>query len=139
VLARIGRRGAALLFFALLDSVWCYGLFTLPRPLAPVYAWMAQILPLWVWAGCWGAVAVICLACAPLRYDTPAFVAAIMIKVAWGLLSLFGWLSGVVERGYVSAAIWLAFAAFVLLVAGGIPPPLHRRAVTKWTRFSLRR
>lgn len=138
VLARIGRRGAALLFFALLDSVWCYGLLTLPRPPTEVYAWMAQILPLWGWAACWAAVGAICLVFAPLRYDTPAFVAAISIKIAWGLLSLFGWLSGVVERGYVSAVIWLAFAAFVFLVAGGIPPPLRRRVVIKWTRSSPR-
>lgn len=129
---RIGRRGAALLFFAVLDLVWCYGLLALPHPLPPVYAWMQQILPLWVWASCWGAVAVVCLVCAFLTYDTAAFVAAISIKVAWGLLSFFGWLNGAVDRGYLSAGIWLAFAAFVYLVAGGIPPP-HTKVVV-WIR-----
>jgi hypothetical protein len=132
LLVRIGRRGGALLFFAVLDSVWCYGLLTLPRPLTPVYAWMNQILPLWVWASCWGAVALLCVACAFMIYDTPAFVAAISIKVGWGLLSLFGWLNGAIERGYVSAVIWLVFAAFVFLVAGGIPPP--QRKVVIWIR-----
>jgi hypothetical protein len=131
--ARIGRRGSALLFFAVLDLVWCYGLLTLPRPLSPVYAWMQHILPLWAWAGCWGAVALICIVCAFLTRDTPAFVAAISIKVGWGLLSFFGWLSGAVDRGYVSAVIWLAFAAFVFLVAGGIPPPPPKKVVV-WIR-----
>ncbi len=119
---RVGRRGAALLFFAVLDLVFCYGLLTLPRPLTPFYEWMQELLPLWGWAACWGAVAVLCLVYAFRRHDTPAFVAAVCIKVGWGLLGFFGWLAGVVDRGYVSAAIWLAFAAFVVLVAGGIPP-----------------
>lgn len=123
---RIGRRGAALLFFALLDVVICFGVLNAPRPLAPTYAWMAGIMPLWLWAACWGAVAVLCLVSAFLDSDTPAFVAAIGIKVAWGLLSLFGWAVGAVDRGYVSAGIWLAFAALVYLIAGGIPAAVPR-------------
>jgi hypothetical protein len=136
LLRRIGRRGAALMFFAALDTVWCVGLLSLPHPLPPVYAWMQEILPLWVWASYWGAVALICLFYAFRAYDTPAFVAAISIKVCWGLLSLFGWLSSAIVLGYLSAGIWLAFAAFVYLVAGGIPVPTprRRRGAATWTR-----
>jgi hypothetical protein len=54
LLARIGRRGAALLFFALLDLVYAVALLTAPRPLTPFYAWMDQIMPLAWWAACWG-------------------------------------------------------------------------------------
>lgn len=132
VARRVGRRGAALLFFTVLDLVYAFGLLTVPRPLPPVYAWMQAIVPLWAWAGCWAAVGVACLAYAFLTYDTPAFVAAVSIKVGWGLLALLGWVSGVIDRGYVSAVIWLAFAAFVFLVAGGIPPPARREP--RWTR-----
>jgi hypothetical protein len=127
LLTRIGRRGAALLFFCLLDVVYCFALLNPPRPLTPVYAFPAQLMPLWAWALSWAAVAVLCAVFAFVERDTPAFVAAEAIKVAWGLTSLFGWMAGVVERGYISAAIWLAFAVFVYLIAGGIPPPPPRR------------
>jgi hypothetical protein len=130
--ARIGRRGAALLFFVLLDVVYCYGLLTAPRPLVPFYAWMNDIMPLGTWAACWGLVGAVCLVYAFRTHDTPAFMAAVGLKVAWGLLSLLGWLAGAVDRGYLSAAIWLGFAVFVFLIAGGIPGPARRWR--PWTR-----
>lgn len=134
--ARIGRRGAALLFFVLLDAIYCIALLTAPKPLVPYYVWMSEIMPLGVWAACWGAVAAVCLWYAFRVYDTPAFMAAVALKVAWGLLAGFGWIAGQVDRGYVSAVIWLGFAAFVFLIAGGIPAaperPVGRRWV--WTR-----
>lgn len=135
---RIGRRGAALLFFVLLDAVYCYALLEAPRPLVPFYAWMDHILPLATWAWAWGTVGAVCLFYAFRVYDTPAFMAAVALKVAWGLLSLFGWIAGVVDRGYVSAVIWLGFAAFVFLIAGGIPaaPPRPVRGRRLWTRSS---
>lgn len=135
---RVGRRGAALLFFALLDGVYCAALLTAPRPLTAFYAWMDEILPLAVWAICWGAVGLICLCFAFAQRDTAAFMAAVALKVAWGLPAFFGWVSGAVPLGYLSAVIWLAFAAFVYLIAGGIPPapPSERRWV--WSRISVR-
>jgi hypothetical protein len=138
---RVGRRGAALLFFALLDFVYCYALLSTPRPLVAFYAWMEHIMPLAAWAACWGLVGAICLVFAFLLYDTPAFMAAVALKVAWGLPPLFGWLAGSVERGYVSAVVWLGFAAFVFLIAGGIPaaPPRRPRRWRPWTRSSAPR
>jgi hypothetical protein len=131
---RIGRRGAALLFFTLLDLVYAYALLTAPRPLTPFYAWMDRIMPLPVWAGCWAAVGLICLAFAFAVRDTAAFMAAVALKVGWGLPALFGWIGGHVPLGYISAVIWLAFAAFVYLIAGGIPPaPISERR-WPWTR-----
>jgi hypothetical protein len=132
VLARIGRRGAALLFFTLLDFVYCLSLLTTPRPLTPLYAWMDSVVPLAVWAAGWGLVGAICLWYAFCLYDTPAFTAAVALKVAWGLTALFGFITGAVPTGYVSAVIWLAFAAFVFLIAGGIPPATPRRHA--WTQ-----
>ncbi|BEL07815.1 hypothetical protein Q0Z83_060060 [Actinoplanes sichuanensis] len=130
--SRIGRRGAALLFFTLLDTVYCIGLLTAPEPLVPFYAWMAEIAPLGVWAVGWGGVGLVCLVYAFRTYDTMAFMAAVALKVAWGMLSLFGWLAGQVDRGYVSAVIWLGFAAFVFLIAGGIPAAPTRPAGRRW-------
>jgi hypothetical protein len=123
--ARIGRRGAALLFFTALDVLICVSLLTVPRPLVPLYAWMNDKMPIPAWAGLWLLVAVVCLWFAFRTYDTPAFIAAVALKVGWGLLSLWGWLEGVVDRGWITATIWLAFAAFVHLIAGGIPAPLR--------------
>jgi hypothetical protein len=134
--SRIGRRGAALLFFTILDTIWCIGLITVPRPLVPYYAWMAEIMPLGVWAACWGAVAAVCLWYAFRTYDTPAFMAAVGLKVGWGLFAGYGWIVGQVDRGYLSAVIWLLFAAFVFLIAGGIPaaPPRPEGRRWIWTR-----
>lgn len=140
VTQRVGRRGAALMFFTLLDAVYCYGLLTAPRPLVPFYAWMDDILPLGAWATYWGVVGAVCLLFAFRTWDTPAFMAAVALKVGWGLLSFFGWMAGAVDRGYVSAVIWLAFAAFVYLIAGGIPSAAPRRAGKgwgPWTRSSV--
>jgi hypothetical protein len=129
---RVGKRGAALLFFALLDGVYCYGLLTAPRPLAEFYAWMNDVMPLGVWATCWGAVGAICLVYVFRVYDTPAFMGAVALKVGWGLLAFFGWAAGAVDRGYLSAVIWLAFAGFVYLIAGGIPSAAPRPSNRRW-------
>lgn len=136
ITARIGRRGAALLFFALLDAIYCLGLLTVPRPMPEFYAAMDGYLPLAWWAAAWAAVGVVCLAYAFSSWDSPAFVAAVVIKVAWGLFALLGWLSGSVDRGYVSSVIWLGFAAFVFLIAGGIPqaPPRTAGRFLPWNR-----
>lgn len=133
---RIGRRGAALLFFALLDLVYAFALLTAPRPPTAFYVWMGQIMPLPAWAACWAAVGVICLVYAFMLRDTPAFMMAVSLKVAWGLLALFGWVHGIVPLGYLSAVIWLAFAAFVHLIAGGIPPAQRSERRWLWSRSS---
>jgi hypothetical protein len=130
----VGRRGAALLFFTLLDLVYAFALLTAPRPLTPFYAWMNQVMPLTIWAACWAAVGLICLGYAFVQRDTAAFMAAVGLKVGWGLPALFGWIHGSVPLGYISAVIWLAFAAFVYLIAGGIPPAPKSERRWMWSR-----
>ncbi len=117
--------------------MYCYGLLAVPRPLPQFYAWMNDVAPLAWWAAAWGITGLVCLAYVFRTHDTPAFMAAVAIKVAWGLMSFFGWLAGVVDRGYVSAVVWLAFAAFVFLIAGGIPaaPPRQPRRWHQWIRY----
>jgi len=130
--SRIGRRGAALLFFALLDAIYCYALLTAVQPLVAFYEWLDATLPLTVWAIVWGAVGAVCLFYAFRVHDTVGFMAAVALKVAWGLFALLGWLAGEVDRGYVSAVIWLGFAAFVYLIAGGVPPATPRTVPGRW-------
>jgi hypothetical protein len=133
--ARVGRRGAALLTLALLDAIYCYGLLNAPRPLTPFYAWQTTLMPIYAWAIWWAVVGAICLVFAFCTWDTPAFIAAVALKVGWALVALLGWLDGAVDRGYISAGIFLVIAGGVFLVAGGIPPapprPLRRRL--SWT------
>lgn len=127
---RVGRRGAALLFFAFLDLVYCWSLLDPPRSTRDnaAYAFLASILPLWTWGLVWGAVGIVCLISAFRRHDEVAYTAAIAVKVLWGLLFTGGWLFADVERGYVSAAVWLALALLVALIAGWPEPPPSKEA-----------
>lgn len=116
---RIGRRGAALLFFALLGFVYGWGLLDPAQPIGPTYSWAAEILPLWAWAALWWGAGALCLVCAFITRDSAAFGAMIAVTAWWGLLILAGWLLGRVDRGYISAVIWLALSAFVYVVGSG--------------------
>jgi hypothetical protein len=109
---RVGRRGAALLFFALLDLVYAGSLGWAPSSVrsTPAYVWLTGYLPLWAWAGLWAGVGLLCLVQAFQRADRVAFACASLLKVLWGVLHVAGWLLDVVPRGYVSAVIWLARA-----------------------------
>ncbi|WP_346536934.1 hypothetical protein [Micromonospora sp. DPT] len=134
---RVGHRGSALLFFAVLDLVYCYSLLSPSKQArdSDTLKFLAAVLPLWVWAVAWGAVGVVCLRQAFRRRDRVAFAAAIGIKMAWGLVSLGGWLVGGVDRGYVSAAVWLVFAGFVGIIASWPEPP-HGWKERAWTQPS---
>lgn len=126
MIRRVGRRGAALLFFALLGFVYCYGLLNPLYPLSPTYAWVASVLPLWVWAALWGTAGGICAVCAFRVHDSLAFGAMIGVSAWWGLLIGAGWLFGGVDRGYISAVVWLALAGFVYVIGSGLQAKLPR-------------
>lgn len=117
---RIGRRGCALLFFALLDIVYAASL--LSAPTSGSYRFLASMLPLAAWASLWAAVGALCLVQAFMRTDRAAFAAASLIKVMWGVVQLLGWILADLDRGYVSAIVWLALAGFVHVIAGWAEP-----------------
>jgi hypothetical protein len=116
LLHQVGRRGASLIFFALVDLVWAYGLTAAPAN--PGNEFVAHLLPLPVWAALWAAVGGLCLIYAFRSSDRVAFAAASLLKVAWGTLYLLGWALGEIPRGYLATVIWLAFAGFVQVIAG---------------------
>jgi len=131
---RVGRRGAGLLFFALLDLVYAYSLLA-PTDAArnsESFRFIADILPLWGWAIAWAAVGVTCLVQAFAAHDRVGFAAAMGLKVLWGVLFLLGGLVAGLERGYVSAAIWLTFAAWIGVIATWPEPGKE----IGWTRRS---
>ena len=116
---RVGHRGTALLFFALVDVVYAAGMaFADASTLAsPTYVFLAQLLPTPVWAAVWLAVGLVCFAQAFMRSDRVAFAAASALKVGWGLIHLVGWIAVDLPRGYLGATIWLAFAGFVHVIS----------------------
>ncbi len=136
---RVGRRGAALLFFAVLDVIYGWALLvpTSSALTSPGYRWLASVLPLQVWGGIWLLAGVLCLVGAVVHEDTAAWVAAMSIKVMWGLLWFLGWAIAGVERGWVSAAVWLPMAALVALLASWPEPGNGRRPM--WTSRSPQR
>lgn len=120
---RVGHRGASLLFFALLDAVYSFSLFN-PPPEAQVsrtIAFMRDVAPLQFWGGLWAVVGLICFICAFRTDDRWGFTAAMLIKVLWGCLYVYGAFTGV-DRAYLSAAIWLCLAGWVAIISSWPPP-----------------
>lgn len=136
----VGRRGRALLFFGCLDVVYAVSL-TAPDQQTrgnAFFVWLASIAPLWVWAISWAVVGVACLWQAFCRRDRVGYASATCLKVFWGLASLGGWVFGDVDRGYVSAAIWLGLAYLVGRVLAPWPEPGDGKGPT-WIRQSSSR
>ncbi len=120
----VGRRGEFLLFLVLLDFL--YGL-SLLRPAqearrSPSTGFLMEVMPLPWWALLWLSVGGLCLVGAFARADRFAFAAAAALKVLWGVMFLLGWLTGVIERGWVAAVIWLVFAGWVFRLASWPEP-----------------
>lgn len=123
----VGRRGDCLLFFGGLDLVYAWAMWT-ARPLAietnSTYQWVSALAPLRSWAVLWACVGVICIWHAFRHYDRFGFVAAIGIKMAWGLTCLIGWSLDDVSLG--SVAIWLGLAGLVWRISGWAEPDPFR-------------
>lgn len=122
MLNRIGYRGAALLFFALVCAVYCYSLADTPLPLTEAWAWADRVAPLPVWAAVWGTAGAVCAVSAFILRDGFGFFAMMLVSSFWGLLALGGFLWGGVERGYLTAAVFLGLAGFVYVIAAGLRP-----------------
>lgn len=118
---RIGRRGAALLFFAGLDLIYGYALaFPTPGQDSPTNRYFTAIMPPVALGSIWATVGVICLYHAFQRHDRFGFNAAIMLKMMWGGLALLGVWSAHVP--IASPAIWLSLAGLVGILAGWREP-----------------
>ena len=123
---RVGRRGATLLFFALLDFVFAISLLS-PLPEAqrnPATFFIARVAPLWFWGLLWLSAGLICLWGAFVKRDQVAFFAAVGIKVLWGLLYVGMQFAGI-PRAWLGATIWLCLGVFVLIISTWPEPPEH--------------
>ena len=108
-----------MIFLSLLDLIYAYALaFPTLRALQnPTSIFLAHVVPLEAWGSLWAAVGVLCLVYAFRLNDAPAYAAAMFLKMLWATTFFLGWILADVERGYLSAAIWGAFAAIVILIA----------------------
>ena len=120
--ARAGRRGAFLLFLALLDTAIGYSLLTAPPAET---AALHLVLPLPVWAWAWLTVSAACAVGAFLHRDRAAYAAAAGIKAAWAGITGRAWLLYHIPQGWVGVIFWAAFAVTVLLISSWPeePPP----------------
>lgn len=126
---RIGRRGAFLLFLALLDLIYGFSFMFPPQIPAyyPTYAFLSSIMPLEAWGLLWMGVGVICLIFAFKKYDAPAYAAAMFLKSFWAAVFLLGWMFVGLDRGWVSATVWGAFAAVLALISTWPEPGYETR------------
>lgn len=116
-IARIGHRGASLLLLGLFDEIYALSLPSATSAGTATSRWLASIAPLSLWAALWAAVGAVLLAGAFARRDNFAFAAATALKFIWALIYLIGWAVYGVDRGWVSAAIWVMFASWVLIIS----------------------
>lgn len=124
--SRVGRRGRCLLFFGALDLVYAWAMWTVPpnqQQISATYRWFGEIAPLHMWAALWAIVGALCLFDMWRTTDRLAFVAAIGIKVVWGITSVAGW--ALDDIPVSSGAIWLGLAGLVWTISGWSEPEDH--------------
>lgn len=124
-LHQVGRRGAFLLFLAILDGV--YGLALLRQVPPPAHGTGSDLLlSPQAWAAIWIGTGIVCAACSVVRRDRVAFTLAAALKTAWAGVATWQWATGRLPTGWLSGVVWLAFAAVVLIVASWpeVPPAL---------------
>lgn len=122
---RLGRRGCFLAFLATLDVIFAYSLYRPPAEAKQTagIAFFSAVAPLWVWALAWFVPGVLCAVQAFMRHDRWAFAFAMGIKVLWGAMYVAGAIAVHLERAYVGATVWLAFALVVGLISTWPEPP----------------
>lgn len=115
-----GRRGAFLIFLAILDMVYAWALYKYATPQEA--AVNALLLPWQVWAPIWGSVGLVCLGSAFLKKDRIAFSLAAALKFAWGGVSFIQWMRNLEPNGWLSTVVWVAFSATVLIISSWPEP-----------------
>lgn len=114
ILHQAGRRGAFLLFLALIDTAYGYGLLVSPAAGAS----LNLLLPPDVWGVLWLAIGVVCLSGVLKSYDRFQYTCSAVFKTLWALTLTRVWLAQQIPLIWLQAIIWLAFAATVVLISG---------------------
>ena len=114
---RVGHRGAFLLFLSLLDFIYGWSLFLTATTANGPYSKLVLWFPWAVWGWAWIAVGALLLVGTFVRDDRVYFGVSATFKGVWAAAWLSGWLFHGVYLGWVSAVIWGAFAALVVVVS----------------------
>lgn len=116
---RIGRRGATLLLFSMVDVTIAYSMLSVPTALAnSTYLGHRLIFPLHVWAYIWLGAAAVLFINAFRKDDRIGFGVAMGIKMLWACGFLTSFFLFNVPRAIIGACMWGLFAGWLFLVAG---------------------
>lgn len=119
---RVSRRGACLLFYAMLGVSFALAYIHPAPTLTNAYA--ARFAPLWVWALLWLAAGLVCGVYAFIPHnDRVAFTLMTGVITLWSLITIAGCLTGVNPHGWFGATIFLAFGAKIYIIGGWPDPP----------------
>ena len=131
VARRLGRRGASLGWFGVLDLSFALSMFD-PGQQAqlrqtPSYR-IILLIDLRIWAVLWLAVGLLCLLQAWMTDDRLAFTAQITLLWIWAMFTILA-VGPQAPRAIIGAIIWTTFGGFVLILSGwpeaprnGAPP-----------------
>lgn len=123
LLRRCGRRGAFLLFLAVLDL--SYGKALIDTAVASLHHGPDLLLSQYAWGWIWIGTGVVSLTGVfAVAHDWLQFGVESAIKATWAAVFTDVWLVQNEPDGWVSVTVWLAFALVVLLVGSW---PEHSR------------
>lgn len=112
---RVGHRGAVLFLLGIIALLYGVSLITTPPiPNPPGLHLLLGIMGLHAWGATLTAGGVIAIACSPLKQgrDWPGFAALVLVWIPWSLSFFVSWWpDGSNPRGWVSALVFIAFAA----------------------------
>lgn len=120
VWAMLGRRGVFLLFLALLDFLYGWSILNSPAIASKLHL----LVPYQAWGWGWTVTGALLAAGAFLKRDRLFFGWSAFMKAAFAGAWVDVWMNDPqVPRAWISAVIWGAFAALVLVVSGW--PEVH--------------
>lgn len=125
----LGRRGAILLSYGTVWSLYGYAQVASPAPDQRGLTLATQMLPLTAWGWLWITTGLLAVAAAfmPQGADWFGFVGLALIVLPWVTSYLATWILGDFPRGWVAAAVWAVIAVPVVVVAGWREAPRPKR------------
>lgn len=112
----VGHRGSFLIFLGIFDVIYGWSMFAVGGATgraAEITLW----LPWQAWGTIWIAVGVFLIIGAFFHHDRAHYAVATAAKFIWAAFWFTAWNYDHIPRGWVSAVVWLTFAALVFVVS----------------------